>query len=273
MKLILPVLCSLVIGLFAQSNRNIDQITALLMSKNIGSITLDHDDHIYKCLKIANEAQKVEGSLEALSLLKVKFDDTLDDDEVDLLIRLGKTDTKFFTVFAAEAAKIGKKITTVEEIFYLLEIMENGGSEALMKGITLASRCLYRLPNDFFSLSRINLFCDLGKIEDQNRFLELYNAMLKTGMKKNADEKILQFLRQISMLEGDVAGSIIKYLFEKKWKSRQQPGKREYNIIRDLMKNDYSVLADGDKSGKPAEEKPKIKPSGRITREGYQLIE
>ncbi len=214
---------------------SIDETARILRSRRIGNLKLDHDDHVYKCIAISKRAGNLEGAADALVAFKTKFGDTLDDNEVKLIIRISKIDTELYADIANLSKSIGKKETTINEHFNIVYETEKGNGEYLKIGLDRAHACGYKMENDYYSAKRLKLLIDIGKISTQDRFLDIYNAMRKIGMSKRINTRSLEILYHLSQLKGDVASGISEFLYKNKWKSRKQPGKREYSVIRDMM--------------------------------------
>ncbi len=220
---------------------SIEETTELMKSKKIGNIKLDHDDHVYKCMKISKEGKDLEGSVDALINFKTAFGDTLDDEEVNLIIEISKLNTELYADIALVSRKIGKKKTTVDENFILVNAIKKGTGLALLRGLERAVECKYKIENDYFSDERVDLLVRIGYIENEDRFFEIYDAMKRVGMSGKLNTRGLEVIYKLYLLKGDVASKIEDYLRVNKWKSRKQPGQREYEVIRDLMRANYAA--------------------------------
>jgi hypothetical protein len=193
-------------------------------------------------MKLAKEGKDLDGAVEALYTFKTNFGDTLDNEEVNLLIQISKLDTNLYNDIALSSRDIGKKKTTVEENFTLLKSISKGSVQSLLNGIDVAKQCKYRIENDFFSSDRVELLIQIGNLKDTNRFLEIYDSMKNVGMGAAINTRGLELLYKLYSLQGDVSMKIDEYLKVNKWKSRKQPGDREYEVIRDIMKWHYATF-------------------------------
>ena len=225
-----------------KSKYNIEETTEILKSRKLGKIRLDHDDHVYKFMKVAKNANNLEGAVDVLIASKTKLGYTLDDSEVDVLIKISNLDTNLYQEIIVIARKLGKSKTTVREHFTICNELKKGNGKYILAGIERAIGCNYKIKNDYFSWSRLNLLIQVGKITDEDRFVDIYNAMRSIGMGSKVDPKGLEVLYKLYHVKGDVAGKITEYLKYNKWRSRKQPGDREYIVIRDLIKANYKIL-------------------------------
>lgn len=213
----------------------LDRTTALLLNRKLGNIRLDHDDHVYKCIRIAREGRDIEGAVECLIEARTTLGDTLDADEIKLIIRLSNTKTALFREIVATARDIGKKKFTVEECALLTNyVIENDG-KLILQGMQLAEQCRYRMESEALNADHLNLFIRLGEIKNKNYFCTLYDAMIGVGMSKSMGTPSLKCLYRLNTLPGNVPSIVELYLRENKWRARKQIGEREFQVIRDLV--------------------------------------
>lgn len=225
-----------------KNNYSIEQTTEILQSRKLGNIKLDHDDHVYKCMKLSKEAENLEGAINVLIASKTDLGYTLDDEEVKLIIKISNLDTNLYQDIIISSKKIGKKKTTVAEHQLIVDEIKEENGKYLLSGIERAGQCHYKIENDYFTRKRLNLLVELGKIKDEDKLLNIYAAMRRIGMESNVNSKGVEVLYKLCNLEGDVAYKINEYLKINKWKSRKQPGEREYVVIKDLMKANYVAI-------------------------------
>jgi len=224
----------------APKKYTIEETTELMQSGSLGKIKLDHDDHVYKCMKIAKEAGDLEGAVDALVEFKTKLGDSLDNEEVNAIIQISNSGTELYKNIGLAAKDIGKRKTTINEHFFILSVIKKNLGNELLHGMQIAAECNYKVDNDYFSDDRLTILTNVGRIKDEARFFAIYEAMKNVGMSSKINTSTLDILYKMYTIDGDVPEKIAFYLKDNRWKSRNQPGKREYEVIRDVMKANYA---------------------------------
>lgn len=228
--------------LFAIERRKrhtIEQTTEILLSKKVGNLKLDHDDHIYKFIKISKSANDLEGAINVLIASNTKLGDTLDNEEVKLIIKISQLDTNLYQDIMIAMKKIGKKRTTIAEHYTIIDKMKKKKGKYLLTGIGRAVQCNYTIENDYLSLKRLNLLVKIGKLKSDEKMINIYAAMRRVGMGSDVNSKGIEVIYKLSNLKGDVAYKIDLFLKNEKWRSRKEPGEREYSVVKYLMKDIY----------------------------------
>lgn len=243
---------------------NLEETTDMLKLSKLISFNLSHDIHVYKCLKISRNAVDLEGAIFILVASKTKLGYALDDQEVDLIIRLSKLNTEVYQDVMNAAKKIGKVRTTVKEHNNISSVVEKGNGRALLEGIDTATGCNYKIENDYFSISRLDLLVKVGKLNDKDRFFDIYDAMRKVGMESKIHSRALNVIYKLYNIKGDVPYQIMEYLRVNKWRSRKQPGDREYLVIKDMMtdKGVENEIEPGENENKALNVSPLLKKTG-----------
>ena len=178
----------------SKTNYSVEETTELLKDRKLGNFSISRDNQIFKCIKISKNARDLEGAIDVLIALNIKLGPSLDDDEVNLLIRLSKINTEVYNDVVYAAKKIGKKKTTIKEILLLLKEFERGNGEYLLIGIERAIDCNYLIDDDYFSTQKIKLLVDYGMFRDEEKLLDIYDTMRSVGMAKEINTTSLEFL-------------------------------------------------------------------------------